>query len=194
MTILTHIQTLLEEKDYHGVLQMASEDVPYDRLLVVLQSPESGKENLLEITAHPQMFEGKFTTENVEDAYHLLQFQFVLPVEVTPLTFNQVSSALHFFNRLLHCPGFELDELNDQIVYRHVWFIKKKGIDSFLLMQVIGNLHLCLNMFSPYIKEIAEGKYTLEDILKQVSALSHHQTKKNLAEEPQPRSSSAPPS
>ena len=150
----------------------ASSDVPQDRLLVVLGSPEKGKEDILEITAHPQAFEGDLSTEGQGGSYHLIQFQFVLPLEINPSTFNQVSSALHFFNRLLHCPGFELDELSDQIVYRYVWFIKKEGIDPFLLMQVIGNLDLCYHMFTPYIKEIAEGKYTLEDILKQVVALT----------------------
>lgn len=180
MTILSYIQKILEESGQSSILKKASEDIPNDRLLLVLSSPEKSQEHVLEITAHPQAFEGKFTKENSADSYHLLQFQFVLPVDVTPATFNQVSSCLHFFNRLLHCPGFELDELSDQIVYRHAWFIKKKGIDAFLLMQVIGNLQLCFNMFSPYIKEIAEGKYTLEDILEKVAALTPQSAKKDL--------------
>lgn len=178
MTILATIQEFLAEKDLPFTAAEATEEVPYERLLVVLNSPDGKQEDVLEITAHPQFFEGAFTKEKLTDSYHLIQFQFVLPVEVTPATFNQVASALHFFNRLLHCPGFEMDELANQVVYRHVWFIKKKGIDSFLLMQVIGNIHLCFRMFSAYIKEIADGKYTLEEILQKVVEMTGKQLKK----------------
>ena len=149
----------------------ASQAVPYERLLVALGNDNS-QDDTLEITAHPQSFEGAFTKKDLPDSYYLLQFQYVLPLEVSPDTFNQISNCLHFFNRLIHCPGYELDELSDQVIYRYVWFIKKSGIDPFLLMQVIGNIQLCFNMFRPYIKEIAEGKYTLEDILKKVIHLT----------------------
>jgi hypothetical protein len=168
MTILETLQEFLKERELSFTLAKATDEIPYERLMVALSTSENADEDLLEITIHPQFFEGSFTDEPSSESYHLVQFRFVLPIGIPPTTFNQVASALHFFNRLLHCPGFELDELEDQIFYRHVWFVKQKGIDSFLLMQVIGNLHLCYKMFSPYIKEIAEGKSTLEDILQQV--------------------------
>lgn len=175
MTILAFLQKLLIENDFPSTLFEANDDVPYDRIIVALESPDLNKDNLLEIVVHPQTFEGAFTKKTVSDSYYLIQFQFILPLEISPDTFNQVSSCLHFFNRLLHCPGFELDELSDQVVYRYVWFIKQKGIDAFLLKQVIGNMQLCFNLLSPYIKEIAEGKYTLEQILEKVTQLSKQQ-------------------
>jgi len=173
MTILNYINDLLEQNDLACILNEPSDDVPYEHLIVALKTPEMEKEDLLEISTHPQTFEGISTGGDPSDSYHLINFQFVLPTQMTPATFNQVSSCLHFFNRLLHCPGFELDELSDQVIYRYTWFVKKKGIDSFLLMQVIGNLHLCYQMFGRYIQEIAEGQYTLEDILEKVTALSN---------------------
>lgn len=174
MTILNDIQELLDEKDQPNTLREPSEQFPYERLLVACGTTTDKKTSgdILEITAHPQSFEGAFNKDENVDTYHLLQFQFTLSVTVSPDNIGQISSSLHFFNRLLHCPGFELDELSDRVFYRYVWFIKKKGIDSFLLMQVIGNLHLCYKMFGPYIKEIALGHYKLEDILEQVVKLS----------------------
>lgn len=166
--MLLFLQDLLKENDKPSVLQNAEGEVLNDRLLVVLGNTGEGEEDVLEITEYLQPVQ----VASTQDAFHIIQFQYVLPVEVTPDTFNQVSSALHFFNRLIHCPGFELDELNNKIIYRYMWFVKSNGIDSFLLMQVLGNLSLCYKMFSPYIKEIAQGKYTLEDILEQVIALT----------------------
>ncbi len=179
MTILTHIQQLLDQNDFPSTLREASDEAPYDRLIVALESPIPNQENLLEIVAHPQSFEGELTRNKAQDSYYLIQFQYVLPAEISPDTFNQLSSCLHFFNRLLPCPGFELDELSDQIVYRYVWFIKKNGIDAFLVKQVIGNMQLCYNLFSPYINEIAEGKYTLQDILEKVIELTQQKPQAN---------------
>jgi hypothetical protein len=171
MAILADIQKLLMEKGLPSSLRQVTEDAPEEHLLVALKTAGQDQEELLEIKTYPQNFENAFKKEELLDTYYILQFQFIVPASFSPETFSQLSSSLHFFNRLIHCPGFELDELNNRIVYRYVWFIKKTGIDSFLLMQVIGNIHLCYTMFTPYIKEIAEGKFTLEDILGKVLEL-----------------------
>lgn len=171
--MLKKIQKLLIENDQPCLFKKGDSTNPNDRLLVALSTPQEGDENILEITEFPQAFQGISSKETSDT--HLVQFQFTLPIDITPHTFNQVSSALHFFNRLLHCPGFELDELNNQVIYRYCWFIKKAALDPSLLQQVIGNISLCYKMFIPYIKEIALGKYTLEEILEKVLEL----TKKN---------------
>ncbi|MBA3602787.1 MAG: hypothetical protein H0W50_03930 [Parachlamydiaceae bacterium] len=171
MTILSDIQMLLDEKGLPSSLKQVTKDVLEEHLLVALKIAGHDQEELLEIKAYPQNLEGAFKKEELLDSYYVLQFQFIVPASFSASTFTQLSSSLHFFNRLIHCPGFELDELNERILYRYVWFIKKTGIDSFLLMQVIGNIHLCYTMFTPYIKEIAEGKFTLEDILGKVLEL-----------------------
>ncbi len=171
MAILTDIQKLLDESGLPSSLKRVTKDALDEHLLVALKVAGQDQEELLEIKAYPQNFEEFLKKEKLQDSYHVIQFQFIVPASFSTSTFSQVSSALHFFNRLIHCPGFELDELNDRIVYRHVWFVKKSGIDAFLLMQLIGNIHLCYTMFTPYIKEIAEGKFTLEDILEKVLEL-----------------------
>jgi hypothetical protein len=170
---LKDIQKLLDEKDQPSTFLKASDEAPYDRLLVAFgaASPDE-KDDVIEISAQSQFFEGSLTNDKATDSYHLIQFQYVLPLDLSPSTFNQVSSALHFFNRLLHCPGFELDELDNQVLFRYVWFVGKAGLDSLVLMQVLGNIQLCYKMFRPYVKEIAEGKYTLEDILEKVVQLT----------------------
>ena len=162
--MLPFLQKLLEESGHLTILEKATGDSLNDRLLFIFKNPYNAQDCLLEITAHPQSFQAN------ED-YFLIQFQSILAIPLQPSTFNQISSALHFFNRMLHCPGFELDEASDQVIFRYAWFIKKSGIDAKLLMQVVGNIQLSINMFTPYLKEIAEGKYTLEDILKEVMAL-----------------------
>ncbi len=166
--LLLFLQRLLKENDKPSKLEKAKGEILNDRLLVALGNMDEGQEGVMEITEYLPSVQETPT----QDALLMIQFQYVLDVNVTPDTFNQVSSALHFFNRMIHCPGFELDELNNKILYRYMWFINKKGIDSLLLLQVLGNLHVCYKMFSPYIKEIAQGKYTLEDILEQVASLA----------------------
>jgi hypothetical protein len=171
MTILTRIQQILEEKEQISSLITATPDIPYDRILLYLGRDANKNEEALEITAASQSF---LPSDSENESYELIQFQYVLPCEVSAATTLKVSSSLHFINRLLHCPGFELEELSDQILYRYTWFIKENTLDPNLLIQVLGNIQLCIEMFSPFIQDIAAGRYTLEDILEKVIQLGKH--------------------
>lgn len=166
MNILNDLHEMLNRHNLLTTLLPPTPEFSQERLVIAFDK------DILEITVHPEFMEGVFTKENVKDSYHLVQFQIVLLVDISPETFNQLSTSLHFFNRLILCPGFELDELNDRVVYRYNWFVKKNGIDSFLLMQVVQNMQLCFSLFSPYITGIAKGEYTLEDILEKVVELN----------------------
>lgn len=168
MTILSHMQQLLEENGQICTLVKSSAEFPYDHLLLLMTIQQDKPEELLEIAAYPQQFPAALTKKAVADTYYLIQFQYKFPLQVPAAHFEQVSSSLHFFNRLLHCPGFELDELKDQILYRYSWFIKASGLDDLLLRQVIGSIQLSLALFSSYIQDIANGRQTLEQVLEQV--------------------------
>lgn len=175
MTILSHIQSLLEEQKRECSLLPPSSESSHERLLVLMNMQHNKKETIIEITAHLQQIPDSIAREVTTEPFYLIQFQSVLPTQVPPATFSAVSNSLHFFNRLSHCPGFELDELSDQVLYRYVWFVKESGFDSFLLMQILGTIHLYLEMFSPHIQEIAKGTYTLPDVLEQVIQLAKKQ-------------------
>jgi hypothetical protein len=173
MTILSHIQNLLEEQKRECTLIPPSSASPQERLLVLMNI--HNREDAIEITAHLQQIPDHIAHEIVAEPFYLIQFQSLLTIQVPPTTFSAVSNSLHFFNRLSQCPGFELDELSDQVLYRYVWFVKENGFDSFLLMQILGTIQLYLEMFSPHIQEIAKGAYTLPDVLEQVLQLAKKQ-------------------
>ncbi len=170
-SLLAYLRPLLDQKDIPCTLLEASSEVPYDRLIAVIGKNALNEEFVLEITVYPQTFKTS-PHEKEGSEYGLIQFQYIFPSQVVSSAMQQVSSSLHFFNRLLHLPGFELDELHDQVLYRYSWLVKKSGIDLFLLSQVIGNIQLCLQLFYPYIKEIIEGHLTLNDILEKMIELS----------------------
>lgn len=173
MTILSHMQQLLEEKGQTCTFMQSSKEFPHDRLLVLITVQQDKPEEMLEIVAYPQQLPAALAKK---ETYYLVQFHYQFPLKVPSAHFEQVSSSLHFFNRLLHCPGFELDELKDQMLYRYSWFIKSSGLDSLLLMQVIGSIQLSLSLFGAYIQDIAHGRKTLEDVLEQVIALAKQQS------------------
>lgn len=169
--MLTYLQKLLDQKEIPSTLLKASSEVLYDRLVAVIGKNALHEEFLLEITVFPQSL--KTSAHGKEESeYALIQFQYLFPLQVAPGAMQQVSGSLHFFNRLLHLPGFELDELHDQVLYRYSWVMKKSGIDLVLFSQVIGNIQLCLQLFHPYIKEIIEGRSTLDSMLEKMIELS----------------------
>jgi hypothetical protein len=165
MEILEQIQKIVETRNVATILSKESKATPYPHLLVPFEK------HIMEITEHPT-FQGQLlpnaNKNPQEQQYYLIQFQFVLLDKVPAETFNQTSSALHFFNRLLHCPGFELDQINDIVTYRYCWFMKKSELDSFLFLQVFDNVLLAFQMFSPYVENIIQGKYTLENIIQEM--------------------------
>lgn len=173
MQALRVIQQLLEENDFSCHLAAPTSTVPYERLLLAWEPnlPELAQD-LIEITAQPLQQPEEIQKGEKEASYFLIQFQSICSFDVPASTIKQVSTALHFFNRLLHCPGFELDELNDQVLFRYVWYVSKQGLEAPLLIQIIGSIQLCIKLFSPSIKGLAEGEYTLEEILEKVVQLS----------------------
>lgn len=168
-TLLEKIQKFLDENDQPSTLFQPTSEFPYERILIATENQKEQHVDFLEITALEMP---KDVAQEESSNCSLIQFQFLLPVKVSAEYFHQISSALHFFNRLLHLPGFELDELTNQIIYRYVWFTAQDRLDASLFMQALGNVQLCFKLFSPFIIEIAKGKYQLEDIIQQVVTLT----------------------
>ncbi|WP_154017855.1 hypothetical protein [Candidatus Protochlamydia phocaeensis] len=143
-----------------------------DRLLVFLGFDYKQRERIVEIIAREQQFDQAFKKTAAPDHYFLIQFQIQLPFEVQELASNQVASLILFLNQLLDWPGFELNELNNRVSYRYVWLIKQTALDEYLITNIIGNLMLCLDMFTETIEHIATSQATFNELLEQILQFS----------------------
>lgn len=166
--VLEDLKRLLEKEEFDCVFASATEQFPFDRLVVLLGLDPKERERTLEIVAGQQQVSPEFILPQSSNLPYRLQFRVQLPFKVQDIALNQVASLLLFLNQFIDLPGFELNELEGQVLYRYVWIIPPSAIDATLLMSIIGSILLNLGMFSDTIESLADGKMSFNDLLAQV--------------------------
>lgn len=168
MMILNLIKEILEKEDFECTLAQATEQIPLDRLLVFLGLSAKKQERMLEIIASQQQVSPEFTLPKTTALPYRLQFRIQLPFKVQDKALSQVASLLLFLNQFIDLPGFELNELEGQVLYRYVWIIEPSSISSTLIMSIIGATMLNLGLFAETIESLADGKMSFNDLLSQI--------------------------
>lgn len=166
--ILSLIQKELEKHQYECVHLANGFD---EYLNVVVGMDKKKRPFLLEIKAIELP---AFSETPIDDiAKHPIRIQFYLTLPFTALdsSLNQVASLIHFINPYLDLPGFELNELKNQVSYRYVWMITNSTFDSILLMNIMGAIVLNLNLFTELIELLAKGELSFNDILLNLTEL-----------------------
>lgn len=163
--MLQRFQRFLKADKFDYSLEEATEEVPYERLLLFIGSDYQERGRVVEITATEQLFsfEGK-----TKPRYWKVQFLFTFPFKMKPEAAQQVGSVLHFLNRQIDLPGFEMNEVDDLIYYRHALLVRDNGIDKRVFQGTLGMMMLVLDLFSETIERVAAGEMTFDDLLRSV--------------------------
>jgi len=162
--MLRKFEKLLTQEKYDVALEKASDEIPYDRLLVFLGHDYKERGRTLEVISIEQI------TDLEEPTYAKVQFQVPFPFRIEPATAQQVGSVLHFINRQLELPGFEMDEVDDLLFFRYVWVTK--SVDETLFKSLLGIIMMQLELFTETIERVATGSVTFNDLLEEVLAIA----------------------
>jgi hypothetical protein len=166
--VLENIKKILEKEDFDCTLISGTEQIPFDRLLVLLGLDPKERERILEIVAIQQQVSPEFLLPKTAHLPYRLQFRVELPFKVQDTALNQIASLLLFLNQFIDVPGFELNELEGKVFYRYVWITHPSSIESTLMMSIIGSIMLNLGLFSDTIESLADGKMTFNELLEQI--------------------------
>lgn len=167
--MLKKIQSFLEQEKFECSILQATDELPYDRLLIFLGLDSQKREQILEITAQEQVFKPEADAKKGQPhGYYRIQFQYLYPFAVEDTALNQVGSLILFLNQMSDFPGLELNELENQVSYRYIWLTKASGIDAPLILSIVGIIKLTLELFTASIERLAEGKATFNELLKEV--------------------------
>jgi hypothetical protein len=169
--VLKEIQKILEKEEFICSFSPATEKIPVERLLVFLNLDLKKRERMVEISAAQQQTSPDFLISQPVSLPYRLQFRLSLPFKVEDIALNQVASMLLFLNQFIDLPGFELDELNGQVIYRYVWIIKPEAIDASLIMSIMGAIMLNLSLFGETIESLAKGEMSFNDLLSHIVTL-----------------------
>ena len=160
---LLECEEILRKENFDCALSLASEDADR-RLLVLLNTERLQEERIVEIVVDEQKI-GDFVCVAI-------QFQCVFPVEVDPGAVFEMGSLLHFINRFLDLPGFELSEMDQKVFYRYVWLTSEnQGIAVGVLKTIVSLIALLMELFSEPIMQVAQGRTTFTGLLDQVMAI-----------------------
>lgn len=172
--LLSNIEKILEKNEFTCTHLSAKERPPHDRLLVFLGLDSKKREKLLEIIAiqHPDSSES--VSYSPSPFATRIQFRFDCPFHVQDIALNQMASLLHFLNQLIDLPGFELDELNGKVIYRHVWIMNPSMIDPLLIMNILDAIMLNIALFYDSIESVADHTLTFNNILSQIIQITEH--------------------
>lgn len=161
MNILTLLKRLLEDQWSCSITSPLAKGIG-EKLNVSLGEDANGRSRILEITA----FDQPLAQEN----YYRIQFVIHFPYQVQMMALNQTASLILFLNQLMPYPGLEMNELNNQLLYRYVWLTKKSTIEKPIILGLIGIMVMNLNTYSAMIEEVATGRLTFDEILQKIIA------------------------
>lgn len=170
--VLEIVKKILDDEKFECTLAPPSAGFPLEHLIVLLAIDRKKRERILEIVASPQQFSPEFVVPEAATFPYRLQFQVKLPFKVQDLALNQVASLLHFLNQLIDLPGFELNELEGQVIFRYVWLTEPALITASLIMGIMGAIILNLGLFAETIESLADGKKSFNDLLSQIVKMS----------------------
>lgn len=172
MMVLEKVKEILEEEEFECALSPSTPEFPADRLLVFLALDPKKRERMLEIAAGQQQAGVEFMIPQAAAMPYRIQFTVKLPFKVIDSALSQVASLLHFINQFIDLPGFELNEMDGEVIYRYVWIISPSVIDAALMMSIVGSMMLNLSLFSENIESLADGRMSFNDLLTQLVKIS----------------------
>jgi len=129
----------------------ASDEVPADQLLVVLDEEAEPASWRVEMVFLPELTEP-----------YILQFFALLPIEVKEATLPNLARFILALNANLPLTGFELDEGSGWIYYRHLMPCPdNRALDVELTVDTMWLIHYVIDSFAPLLQDVVEGHKTL---------------------------------
>lgn len=172
---LKEFQKALVSEEFDCTLIKETPELPIERLIIFFGLDEKDRERNLEITTLKQVAMGGLAPNGEDPTFFRVQFQAAFPFKVKETAVGQVASLVCYLNRVVELNGFELDEVNLQISFRHVFLYAEKGFNEKLFLALTGIIMLLCEMFSDGLEQVASGEVTFNKILEKVIEASQKQ-------------------
>lgn len=162
------LREYLASEEFDCFVQEAGDKNPFPAVVLHLGEDYQQRGQLLYLILKHQLFnpEGEKQSPNDPKSTHfVLEYRTILPFPVQDKGVADTARFLCFINKSIDLPGFELDEVERVIFYRHAFMGKNDKVDAPSLMALIGNTMMLLDLFSPHIEQIASGKITMNELV-----------------------------
>ena len=124
----------------------ASEEVPYNHLVVQLNADYNERYLQLEMMNMPKI-----------DETEVLQYFVLLPYRMKKSNVNDLARFVHILNEQLPIAGFGIKEENSWVYFRHLSTLMSDEIDGMRVINLIEVLSYFISRFGQILEEVAEG-------------------------------------
>lgn len=162
---LKSLEAMLTEAGYDSIHIEGEGEEIRDFLQVFLGTDEESRERTLQISLAEDWIDLGGASSSSESQLLKVEFYAPIIVELDDLAAEQLSSLLHFINRMIDLPGFLFDETEGRVAYRFVHLTESSVKDFRLIQVMVGAIKMFLELFGGVIGEVAQGKKTFDDIL-----------------------------
>lgn len=160
LDILKSIEKCVKDAKLDASLFLPTEKIPYESLAVFIGSDSQNEPLVLNITAQNQILDPK----KVSSLFRV-QFRVKLPFKIAGFSLSQTSNLIALINHFADLPGFEINELENEVYFRHVLMLEKKGLSDQLILGLIGLIKFIVETQSPAIEGVATGKLSYDELL-----------------------------
>ncbi len=171
LKLLKSIEKALTENHYDCAIHEASDELPFEALVVLLGVDRLGRELSAQISVwEQQSAEGLNAPKEDDSIYHLKIF-LPLGVEIKEGSYNDLTSILCFVNNNLEIGSFGLNEFESSLYFKYTLMCRQDQIDSQLIIGILGMILFYIDTQFPSIAAIGEGKESYLSFLKRLSDL-----------------------
>lgn len=170
MEQLKRIEMLLKNEQYATDVLEVTEESMHPCLLVYLGKDSDKRDRILRIYVQEQAISEALLPDDKEPKTTIvtLVFELEFPFEFDPYHTPQLGSLLHFINNQQKMTAFSMDEVHNKIYLRYHMMTAAEGINTQVLLAILGILMFLYDLHYKSIEEVAAGHLTFDEIAQQI--------------------------
>lgn len=178
---LDHIAKLLQSYEFEFTKQEASEEIPFEQILVFLGEIDEEHPLILHIRLLNDLAMNGGAAPLDEDPESqwakqlaFLHFFISLPIVLPKERLIDAGRLVLMINKVLPLPGFGLSEVDRIVFYQYTFLIKSHTVDSDLLLGILAMIVHLIDTNLPTFQEIANNK-TFEQLIEESRDLNEEE-------------------
>lgn len=146
----------------------ATEDAPLPFLAVDIGTDDKDRQRLLAIHITEQELGQNIQEskkQHEEAPLVFIEFSVKYPFTFDPMYGKDIGSLLHFLNRQIKLPGFQMDEAENTIFFQYNLVTTLEGVSDILVLSLVGMIMLAVDMYSFAIETLATGDMSFNELM-----------------------------
>ena len=160
---LEEIQAILTKEGIYSRITIPKDltEIPY--IEIDLDEDHLGRDQVLKIQSQTQILDPDQKTK-----FTKIEFSVEYPFTYVPIKSSDLARFIAFINRFSDLPGFELDEVDQTILFRHVYIGIENNVNALFFTSIIGLILMIMDLNAKNIELIASGERSFDSMITEI--------------------------